>query len=105
MLDRLTYDDFKDHRGETFTLEGVGGRVEMRLLDVRLSPYPQMPTRRHAFAILFAAPTEPSLANQMYNIRHPSKGLMEGVFITPVAPPPQFMNQLNEVRIYEAVFN
>ncbi|MCG6122849.1 MAG: hypothetical protein MEP57_09115 [Microvirga sp.] len=105
MLDRLTFDDFKDYRGATFALEGAGGNVEMRLLDVRLSPYPQMPTRRRAFAILFTAPREPSLANRMYNIRHPAKGLMEGVFITPIAPPPQFLDQLNDVRIYEAVFN
>lgn len=105
MLDRLTYEDFKDHRGKTFVLEGVGGRVEMTLLDARLSPYPQMPARRRAFAILFVAPKDPSLANQMYNIRHPGKGLMEGVFITPVPPPPQFLDQMSEVRVYEAVFN
>lgn len=41
----------------------------------------------------------------MYNIRHPKKGLMEGVFITPVVPPAQDLEKLKEVRIYEAVFN
>lgn len=105
MLDQLTYEDFKDQKGKTFVLEGTGGRVEMTLLDARLSPYPAMPARRRGFAILFVAPKDPSLANQMYNIRHPEKGLMEGVFITPVVPPVQDLDKLKEVRIYEAVFN
>ena len=105
MLDKLTYDDFKDHRGQTFTLEGTGGQVEMRLLDVRLSPYSGLPSQRQPFAILFAAPVNPPLEGQMYNIRHPGRGLVEGMFISPVLPPPQFMQETREIRFYEAIFN
>jgi len=105
MLDSLTYEDFENFRGKTFTLEGVGGRVEMQLLDVRRSPHSGLPSKRHPFAILFAAPTTPELANQMYNIRHPGRGMIEGIFITPVLPPVQFIQQTRDVRFYEAIFN
>lgn len=105
MLDKLTYDDFKDYRSKTFTLEGIGGQVEMRLLDVRLSPYPGLPGQRQPFAILFVAPDKPALDGQMYNIRHPRRGLVEGMFITPVVPPPEFIQQTREMRFYEAIFN
>lgn len=105
MLDRLTYEDFENFRGKTFTLEGIGGQVEMQLLDVRRSPYSGLPSQREPFAILFTAPATPGLANQMYNIRHPGRGLIEGIFITPVLPPPQFIQQTREIRFYEAIFN
>ncbi|MGJ3262653.1 MAG: DUF6916 family protein [Salinarimonas sp.] len=105
MLDQLTYEDFKDETGKTFVLEGTGGRVEMELIGARLSPYPGLPARRRAFAILFITPPTPILDNQMYNIRHPKKGLMEGVFITPVVPAMQDVGKLNGKRVYEAVFN
>lgn len=105
MLDRLTYEDFEKDVGKTFVLEGVGGRVEMQLISARLSPYPAMPNMRRPFAILFVAPPTPVLDNQMYNIRHPKKGLMEGVFITPVVPAAQDIASLNGKRVYEAVFS
>ncbi|MCC5979251.1 MAG: hypothetical protein JJU21_14415 [Salinarimonas sp.] len=105
MLDKLTYDDFKDYRGKTFMLEGIGGQVEMRLLDVRRSPYSGLPTQRQPFAILFVAPDKPALAGKMYNIRHPGRGLVEGMFISPVLPPPQFLQETREMRFYEAIFN
>lgn len=105
MLDQLTYEDFKDDIGKRFVLEGVGGRVEMELISARLSPYPALPARRRGFAILFVTAPTPALDNQMYNIRHPRKGLMEGVFITPVFPAAEDMERLNGRRVYEAVFN
>lgn len=105
MLDRLTYEDFETEIGKTFVLEGAGGRVEMTLLSARPSPYPSLPGLRRAFAILFVAPPTPLLDNQMYNIRHPRKGLMEGVFITPVVPAAQDIAALNGKRVYEAVFS
>lgn len=104
MLDQLTYEDFQTAVNETFTLEGLGGSVEMTLISARLSPYPGLPNRRRAFAILFVAPPSPILDNQMYNIRHPRKGLIEGVFITPVVPSAQDVASLNGKRVYEAVF-
>lgn len=105
MLDRLTYEDFKNYSGKTFTLEGMGGQVEMQLLDVRRSPYPGLPNQRHPFAILFTAPAKPELGNRMYNIRHPGRGMIEGIFITPIVPPPEFIQQTREIRFYEAIFN
>ncbi len=106
VLDQLTIDDFKDQKGKIFELFGPGGRIEITLLDARPSPYPT-PTlvRRHPFAILFVAPKQPSLAAQVYNIRHPVRGIIEGVFLTPVVPAAQDMERARDVRFYEAVFN
>lgn len=106
MLAELSYEDFKDHRGETFVVEGPGGRVEVTLMAVRLSPHgsPGL-LRRHPFAILFSAPPEPDLGSQVYNIRHPARGVMEGVLISPVVPAVQDMAAARHLRFYEAVFN
>ncbi|WP_026872150.1 DUF6916 family protein [Inquilinus limosus] len=106
MLAELSFDDFKDHRGKTFVVEGPGGRVEATLMAVRLSPYgsPGL-LRRHPFAILFTAPASPDLGSQVYNIRHPSKGLMEGVFINPVVPAAVDAAKAQGLRFYEAVFS
>lgn len=106
MLDLLTCEDFAAHKGKTFELFGPGGRVEIRLLDARPSPYAKGSlVARQPFAILFVAPSHPSLGMELYNIKHPVKGLMEGVFITPVAPALQDMERSKDVRFYEAVFN
>lgn len=106
MLAELSFDDFKDHRGQTFVVEGPGGRVEATLVAVRLSPYESSGLlRRHPFAILFTAPPTPDLGAQVYNIRHPSKGVMEGVFINPVVPAAIDQPKAQGVRFYEAVFN
>lgn len=106
VLAQLTYEDFKDHRGKTFELQGTGGRVEITLLDVRLSPFPKgVKTMRQAFAILFAAPREPFLGDGMYNIRHPKRGVMEGIHIKPVMPPAADVEKTKHVRFYEAIFN
>ena len=102
----MTCEDFTAHKGRTFELFGPGGRVEVKLLDARPSPYPSAsPLRRKPFAILFVAPKEPLLGMELYNIRHPVKGLMEGVFITPVAPAAQDMERAQDFRFYEAVFS
>ncbi len=106
MLGQLTYDDFKDLKGRPFDLQGPGGRVEVTLLDVRLSPYsPASRIGRHAFAILFVAPKDPPLGARVYNIVHPRLGLMEGVLINPVVPPAADLDRTREVRFYEVVFN
>ncbi len=106
MLDQLTCEDFAAHKGETFELFGPGGRVEIKLLDARPSPYAKGSlVARQPFAILFVAPPHPSLGMELYNIKHPVKGLLEGVFITPVAPSAQDMERAKEVRFYEAIFN
>lgn len=105
MLDQLTYDDFKDHCGKTFDLHGSGGRVAITLLDARLSPYLRTSlVRRHPFAILFAAPREPALGSALYTIAHPERGLLEGVFLSPVLPPPEDAEKTRHVRFYEAIF-
>jgi hypothetical protein len=106
VLDMLTCEDFAAHKGETFELFGPGGRVEIRLLDARPSPYPSATLlRRKPFAILFVAPREPSLGMELYNIKHPVKGLMEGVFITPVVPAVQDLEKAQDLRFYEAIFS
>ncbi|MDR6293402.1 MULTISPECIES: DUF6916 family protein [Inquilinus] len=106
MLAELSFDDFKDHRGGTFVVEGTGGRVEATLVAARLSPYASPGLlRRHPFAILFTAPAASDLGPQVYNIRHPEKGLMEGVFINPVVPAAADIAQAKDIRFYEAVFN
>jgi len=106
MLAELSFDDFKDHTGRTFVVEGPGGRVEATLVAARLSPYgsPGL-LRRHPFAILFTAPPVPELGAQVYNIRHPAKGLMEGVLINPVAPAAADALKAQGLRFYEAVFS
>ena len=106
MLAELSFDDFKDHRVQTFVVEGPGGRVQPTLVAVRLSPYgsPGL-LRRHPFAILFTAPPVPDLGAQVYNIRHPSKGLMEGVLISPVVPAAVDAPKAQGLKFYEAVFN
>ena len=106
MLAELSFDDFKDHRGDTFVIEGPGGRLDITLVAARLSPYgsPGL-LRRHPFAILFTAPPTPDLGAQVYNIRHPAKGLMEGVFINPVVPAAADMEKAKGLRLYEAIFN
>ena len=105
MLAELSFDDFKDHTGRTFVVEGPGGRVEATLVAVRLSPYgsPGL-LRRHPFAILFTAPPTPDLGAQVYNIRHPSRGLLEGVLISPVVPAAADLPKVQGLRFYEAVF-
>lgn len=106
MLDQLSFDDFKDYRGKTFNLMGPGGTVEITLLDVRKSTHPKSSlVRRHAFAILFVAPATHPLGSQMYNIIHPTRGVMEGMFINPVVPPAQDFEKTKDVRFYEAIFN
>jgi hypothetical protein len=105
VLDQLTCEDFTPHKGQTFELFGPGGRVEIKLLDARPSPHPSATLlRRKPFAILFVAPKEPSLGMELYNIKHPVKGLMEGIFITPVVPAVQDLEKAQELRFYEAVF-
>lgn len=106
MLDQLNYDDFKDYRGKAFDLHGSGGRVEITLLDARLSPYLRTSlVRRQPFAILFAAPREPALGSTLYTIAHPGRGLIEGIFLSPVVPPEEDIERTRHLRFYEAVFN
>ncbi|GHD44385.1 hypothetical protein GCM10017083_11740 [Thalassobaculum fulvum] len=90
----LRAETFRDKVGQLFYLEGPEGALAITLVRVWEGKEPLFRgTERRPFSLFFLGP--PSVrarAHVMTNLRHPRLGLIEGVFIGPVAgePPPQF---------------
>ena len=90
----LRAESFRDQIGKLFFLEGPEGALAITLVRVWEGEEPLFRgTERRPFSLFFLGPPSVQARNHvMTNLRHPKLGLIEGVFIGPVAgePPPQF---------------
>jgi hypothetical protein len=108
MLEKLTKDTFSQFLNETFRLDAGGSisaaieLVEVKALGTSLSAEPWGSPievmRNEPFSVVFRGPHEPVLSQGMYRVEHDEMGVMEGLFLVPVAAD-------DRGRYYEAVFN
>ncbi len=89
MLATLRVEQFKGREGELYALEGAGGRLELQLVEVKHAARPlHVGATREAFVLLFRGPPERAVPQNLYNLRDPRLGLIEGIFVGPVAMAP-----------------
>ena len=97
MEDAMTLESFAGHRGSTFSVDlGEGESLELELADV--SPLGGDSDHRDPFSLLFTAPSDPVLNQQVIPLRHAQLGDLE-IFLVPLGP-----NQEGRMQ-YEAVFS
>jgi hypothetical protein len=107
MLDSLTEASFAPYKGTEFYIHINAATVvlaELVDVSVRSKPAPRASwdtssaPQRVPFSIVFRAPLDQPLLQQMYDVEHASIGVIEGLFLVPVG-----INQ--DGRFYEAVFS
>ncbi|SMF72562.1 hypothetical protein SAMN06265365_13036 [Tistlia consotensis] len=85
MLGNLKVEQFKGREGERFALEGAGGKLELLLVEVKHTRRPiHAGATREPFILLFRGPPERPVPQNLYNLRDPRLGLIEGIFMVPV---------------------
>ena len=91
-MTQLTSADFPVSDTPDFTIDlGEHGVMALRVVDVRQGDAPR------PFAVLFAGPASPVLAQRTFDVVHADLGTFP-LFLGPVA-------RTDEAVIYEAVFN
>ena len=100
MPDKLTYNDFKTHLNETFSLDPDS--PESLLLDLievsHMGPEPSPDdNRRRPFSLVFLGPEDPVLSQGTYPMEHKNMGRLD-LFLVPIGPGKNGLK-------YEAVFN
>jgi hypothetical protein len=89
VLDRLTATSFAPAVGDTFSLDAEdAGPLELELLESRLH-HPDAAAEdasgtRAPFTLTFRGPADPVLPQRIYQLTHPSFGMLE-IFIVPIA--------------------
>jgi hypothetical protein len=90
-----TSEQFAEHTGSTFAVRFAPETiVEMNLVEVKRRKRDE---RLDAFSLLFAAPPDTPLWQNLFQVEHPVLGAME-LFLVPVGGDDQGVR-------YEAVFN
>ena len=107
MLDRLTHESFAPYIGTEFRIyidPSTSVPAELVEVSVRSQRVPRASwatssePQREPFSIVFRAPLEQPLWQQMYRVEHTAIGVIEGLFLVPVG-----INQ--DGRFYEAIFS
>lgn len=90
-LDALRAEHFRDKVGQIFMLEGVNGQLPLKLMDVQVGDMPMsIDSTRLPFGLTFRAEIKVNIRqHELFNLRHPVLGLIEGVFIGPIIAPPK----------------
>lgn len=102
MLASLKLEQFQGREGERYRLEGPGGAIELLLVEVQHTKRAlHVGATREPFVLLFRGPLERPLPQNLYNLRDPRLGLIEGIFLGPVTAPasPRFGQGI----FYEAI--
>jgi len=102
MLQELTLNDFSPHLGSKFKLRLDSDRhLEMKLAEATPlnmgGARPAHLTQRGAFSIVFLAPAESQLTQQIYRLEHDVMGELE-IFLVPIGRTPNGLK-------CEAIFN
>lgn len=98
MLDRVTKDTFAPLVGERFELAAPGGEpFELVLTSCDEASAPSGTGTRTPFSLVFHAPPERLVPQQICTLRHPQIGQFE-LFVVPLGPDEQGMG-------YEVIFN
>jgi hypothetical protein len=88
----LTKGHFEPFVGQTFRVENLTGHIDLRLVRVTGHPKFTLPNAlRESFSLLFRDDHARWIPPVAYNMRHPRFGLIEGVLVTPVLPPPEYI--------------
>ena len=99
MLDQLTYEQMKEHIGETFRVTAGDQTLDfvlLRALKVMESEAARL--KRTPFSLHFQGPPDPYVPQQVLSVRHPQFGEEElAIFFVPISREPAGY-------IYEAVF-
>lgn len=99
MLDKLTHEQFANHRGERFRLKrGDAPQLDVTLAEVQALRESSKGGDREPFSLTFVGPAEPALPQQIYPVEHPELGELE-MFLVPIGPDPETQGMR-----YEAVF-
>jgi hypothetical protein len=107
MLESLTHESFGPYIGTEFRIHINASMVvpaELVEVSVRNSSVPRASwatssePQREPFSVVFRAPLEQPLAQQMYRVEHATIGVIEGLFLVPVG-----ITQAG--RFYEAIFS
>jgi hypothetical protein len=102
-LSTLRGEHFLDKKGDEFLIEGVNGSLPLTLVDVAIAAKPVVSSAiRPPFSLLFRCTIPVNIReHEIFNLRHATIGLMEGVFIGPVTiPDPKW----GEGMYWEAIF-
>jgi hypothetical protein len=95
----LTYEDFSDRVGQSFTVLGLG-EIALDLTLEEAQPLPERmrgPGARPGFSLVFVGHPDLLLGQQIHRLEHPELGELE-IFLTPVGRNARAIS-------YEAVFN
>jgi hypothetical protein len=90
---RVEHQSFASCHGERFALGNGDATIELTLTDVSAR---RVSGEFESFSLLFEGPAHPGLPQGLFELTHPSLGLVE-IFLVPIAD--------HGIRTYEAVFN
>lgn len=90
---RVEHQSYASCQGEKFALGNGDATIELTLTDISAR---QVSGEFESFSLLFEGPAYPGLPQGLFELTHPSLGLVE-IFLVPVAD--------DGIRTYEAVFN
>lgn len=104
----LTKEHFQPFVGHTLRVENQMGHIDLRLVQVTGYPNYTLPNAlRESFSLLLRDDHARWIPPLAYNLRHPRIGLIEGVLVTPVMPPPEYIQpgQIGGPTFFEIAFN
>ena len=97
-LQDLTYDTFRDRKGQSFRDTEAGIDLELLEVDDLTAVARNVPAdARTPFSLIFRAPAEPALSQGIRPLEHDELGTLE-IFVVPIAQEPDGMR-------YQAVFS
>jgi hypothetical protein len=99
MLETLTIESFHSQIGTAFqVLAEDAPETELFLHRVEaLNMAASSESGRAPFSLIFTGPAEPAWNQGCFNLQHPSLGLIEGMFLVPIAGD-------DKHRKYQAIF-
>lgn len=95
MIEYLTRQDFDALPAGSLSLEHLGHRIEVQVVETR--DLPPISPRQNPFALVLAGPSSPMLPQGIYGLLHPLHGRLE-LFMVPVG------RDAHHTR-YELIFN
>ena len=97
-LSQLTYETFRDRKGQSFRDTGAGIDLELLEVDDLTAVARNVPSdARTPFSLIFRGPAEPAVSQGIRPLEHDELGTLE-IFVVPIALEPDGMR-------YQAVFS
>jgi hypothetical protein len=104
----LKKEHFQPLVGRLLRVESQMGHIDLRLVKITAYPHYTLPNAmRETFSLLLCDDHGRVIPSLGYTLHHPQFGALNGVLVTPVMPPPEYIQpgQIGGPTFYEICFN